>query len=414
MSNKLPRDLSRQLTYAMYLPAISPGYGEMAVQQASQTRQMPAGLTPKDLNFLDPNSKLFYLPAALYSAGIVSNLSNPPKSMITTRDKKLSHILADSGGYQIISGKLSADSLWDRKQIYDWQRNNTDFGMTLDAPTAAIANPNSSYTTFQECLNDTLDHLRDYQTLYERNEFPLLNVLQGRDGAEADSWYNEVKAFSLNGWAFAGPLKEDLYEVIRRVLALIEQDRLNEKECWIHFLGLGKFKFAALLTILRDSIRKKLGDTDFHISMDTSSPGLAAMKYRNLYTTTNFTAKNFSLNTGTITPNNPKHLGSSAPFPYPYSPIGKLLTMGDLIVKKGAHKNSRMDMLSACMLANHNYYVYCRAIMLANDELAKHPGLTTDTVPIFIQDAKRAIEDIFDAPNPTAELDKHMKILKRV
>ena len=31
----------------------------------------------------------------------------------------------------------------------------------------------------------------------------LLNVLQGNDPPEADTWYNEVKQYDFDGWAFA-------------------------------------------------------------------------------------------------------------------------------------------------------------------------------------------------------------------
>lgn len=414
MSNELPHDLSPQLNYAMYLPAISPGYGEMAVKAAKQERAMPAGLTPQDLNFLDPNNKLFYLPAALYSAGIVPDLSNPPKTMITARAKKTSHVVADSGGFQIASGKIAIGNTWQRKEIFDWQSKYSDYGMTLDVPALAIDNSESGYTNFSDCLNDTLEHLADYDLFYEKSKFPLLNVLQGRDRQESDQWYNAVKAYQFDGWAIAGPHRQDLYYVVRRILTLIDEGRLNQKESWVHFLGLGKFKVVTLLTIIRDCVRRKLKDDGIHFSMDTSSPGLTAMRHRRVYTGVNFTAKNFTLSSQPIPFNNPKYLGSTQPFPYPCSPIGKLLTMGDLIVKQGTHMNSRLDMLSACMLANHNYYVYSRGIMAANEELAKHPGLIINTVPVSIQDAKRAIEDVFDAADPWAELQKQKKTLDKV
>ncbi|MEX0299799.1 MAG: hypothetical protein AB3N28_12080, partial [Kordiimonas sp.] len=255
---------------------------------------------------------------------------------------------------------------------------------------------------------------QDYEHFNKASKFPLLNVIQGRTAKEADAWYTMAKQFSFDGWAFAGDLKEDLYEVIRRVLILLHEGRLNKDENWIHFLGLGKFKLAVLLTVLRDCIRSKTGDQDFHISMDTSSPGRSAMQYRRVYTETNFTAKSFVLKATDFPFNDPKHLGSSQPFPYPSSPIGRVLKMGDLIVKKGAHKNSRMDMLSACMLANHNYYVYSKAMLEANQLLEKHPALIVDKVPVFIQDAKRAIEDIFNSSDPFSTLKKFKKILDRV
>ena len=216
MTKPKGQDLSSQLHFAMYLPAISPGYGEIAIAPAQKYRPMPNGLEPSDLNFLDPQSKLFYLPAALYSAGIVADLSNPAETMVSKRDKYSSHVLADSGGYQIISGKLKITGSWQRKQIFDWQQSHCDAGMSLDVPTKALGEEASGYVTFEECLSDTLEHLQDYQYFYQASKFPLLNVIQGRTAAEADAWYAMASGFKFDGWAFAGDLKEDLYQVIRR------------------------------------------------------------------------------------------------------------------------------------------------------------------------------------------------------
>lgn len=336
--------------------------------------------------------------------------------MLDTRDKNTSHVLADSGGFQIISGKLHADTIWARKQIFDWQRRHCDFGMTIDVPTAAIANENSDYTEFSECLADTYRHLKDYQHFYEKDKFPLLNVMQGRSGGEADTWYDMAKQFKFDGWAFAGDLKANYYEVIRRVLIMIDEGRISERENWIHFLGKGTFEFGVLLTILRDSIRHKTGLGDFHISFDTCSPGLGAMRYRKVYTTPKFTAKSFTIQSEPFPFSDHRYYGSSQPFIWQYSPIAKHLTMGDLIVKNQTHANSRMDMLSACYLANHNYYVYSKAMIEANELLAMHPALIINKVPVFIQDAKKAIEDIFAAADPVAALNDPTtrKVLGRV
>ena len=408
-------DLSDQLQYAMYMPAISPGYGEVAANP-TPPRPMPKGLTPHDLNFLDPGSKLFHLPCCLYSPGIVRDLTSPEPTMLDTRDKDTSHVLADSGGYQIISGKLHADTIWARKQIFDWQRRHCDFGMTLDVPTAAIANEKSDYTEFNECLADTYRHLKDYQVFYDNKKFPLLNVMQGRSGGEADTWYDVAKKFKFDGWAFAGHLKADYYEVIRRILIMIEEGRISERENWIHFLGKGTFSFGVLLTVLRDSIIRKTGLKGFHISFDTSSPGQAAGRYRKVYTTPKFTAKSFTISHASFPYKDYRYYGSSEPFQWQYSPIAKYLTMGDLIVKNQTHANSRMDMLSACYLMNHNYYVYSKAMIEANELLTQHPALIVSKVPVFIQDAKKAIEDIFAAGDSVATLndEKAKKVLERV
>ena len=108
--------------------------------------------------------------------------------MIMTRNKQTSHVLADSGGFQIASGKLEITDDQQRENIYNWQSNYSDYGMTLDVPVKAVENKNSLYETFDECLNDTIEHVERYEHYREQNKFPLLNVLQGRNQQEADKW----------------------------------------------------------------------------------------------------------------------------------------------------------------------------------------------------------------------------------
>ena len=54
--------------------------------------------------------------------------------------------------------------------------------------------------------------------------------MQGRSGSEADTWYAMAKAFKFDGWAFAGDLKADYYEVIRRILIMIDEVKRKGKE----------------------------------------------------------------------------------------------------------------------------------------------------------------------------------------
>ena len=55
--------------FAVYLPSIQKAYAKAAYKLGDKKRVMPAGVTMKDLNFLDPNNKLWHYGYALYSAG---------------------------------------------------------------------------------------------------------------------------------------------------------------------------------------------------------------------------------------------------------------------------------------------------------------------------------------------------------
>lgn len=407
-------DLSFQLDYAIYFPALFPPYAETAIGGAADYRPMPGDLEPKDLDFFNPGSKLFYLPAALYSAGLIGDFANPKPSMVTNRQRADTAVLGDSGGFQIISGNLHVSNDHDRYQIFSWQENQCDIAMTLDIPTAAIAKEESNYISFEQCLTGTLVHLKSYERFYQRSDLKLLNVLQGRNGEEADIWYDAVKHYDFDGWAFAGPLKTDLYEVMRRILIMLDEGKLGGKRHWLHFLGVGKLKTAALMTVLRDALRERLNNDDIVISLDTSSPILAAGKFKTAYDDVVLSRSKFGLSKQTLPINDPTYVGSPEPFWFPTSPIGKLLTMGDLIVKDDIHTNSRWDGLSAQMLANHNVYIQMKGIKAANEALSKTRAENMYQVPGAIYDAKEAIQEILGSSDPWAVLEKRRHILERV
>ena len=141
-------------------------------------------------------------------------------------------------------------------------------------------------------------------------------------------------ALDLHGNAIAGPIRHDWYQIVRRMLILIDDGNLGGKRFWVHFLGIGKLFTAALLTILRDGIRRKLNDVGIHASLDASNPSLVAGKFKTAYSGHSLTSKSMIVTKGQPLPiNDPKYIGSSQPFPYPTSPMGAALTLGDLVVK---------------------------------------------------------------------------------
>lgn len=157
-----------------------------------------------------------------------------------------------------------------------------------------------------------------------------------------------------------------------------------------------------------------MNDDGIIVSLDTSSPILAAGKFKTAYNDVVLTRSKFGLSKETLPINDPSYIGSTDPFWFPTSPIGKLLTMGDLIVKDDIHTNSRWDGLSAQMLANHNVYIQMKGIKAANEALSKTRAENMYQVPGAIFDAKEAIQEILAAGNPWAVLEKNRFVLDRV
>ena len=113
---------------AVYIPSVSPGYA-IAAYAKNYKRPLPVGVDPEDMNFLDPNNKLFKISHVMSSAGQALTQKHP--CIIQTRDRKATMMIGDSGGYQIASGNLTIHGDEDRMKILRWLEANADWAMTL-------------------------------------------------------------------------------------------------------------------------------------------------------------------------------------------------------------------------------------------------------------------------------------------
>jgi len=140
---------------AIYVPSISPGFA-MAVHEG-RWRNLPNGVVPAGLNFLDPYNELLRLSHAMTSAGQALNQNKP--CIVTTRDRSNTLIIGDSGGFQIASGRLFISGDGDRRRILRWLEDTADVAMTLDVPTGPVVkNPYLyRYKSVPDCLSETMD-----------------------------------------------------------------------------------------------------------------------------------------------------------------------------------------------------------------------------------------------------------------
>ncbi len=87
------------------------------------------------------------------------------------------------------------------------------------------------------------------------------------------------------------------------------------------------------------------------------------------------------------------HRGSTENFPYNTSPIGKLLTMGDLNVQGNETAKVHFDSMSRYLIANHNVWVMLDAFERANK--AAFDDSSQKRVPEKISKCIRLIEEAF-------------------
>lgn len=273
---------------ALYLPAINDSFPRDIHRGLSASSPLEAA----ELNFLDPNNPSFFYPFALYSAGQAASKSGSiPPCMVTTRNKAETLIVGDSGGFQIQSGKIEFDPVKTAPRMMKWMEQVADWSMVLDFPTGGISSGNmrphadrlmrSGYDLetmskanglsidYNACVTQTIINNDRFVAERTPGATRFLNVLQGRNERESKHWYESVKHYPFEGWAFAGAHKDHFSLMLRRLLDMHADGHLQRCK-WIHVLGVGKPIIGCLLTVLQRAVRNAIG-SEIQFSFDSAT-----------------------------------------------------------------------------------------------------------------------------------------------
>ena len=393
LNDPTPRD------QAIYVPAASSNYIIDAHDRTSNKwSRVPQGVTPDQMDYLDPSNPLFRISHVLYSAGQALMSTNGqiqalPPNIITSRNRNFTRLLVDSGGFQIAKGRPWINAHRDRLDILRWMEAHGDLGMTLDVPPGPVGvDPDYQFKSFAECLSSTLDHLGFFRRYHRPGRLKLLTVLHGRNQAEADQWYDACKVFPFGGWAFGGVLRHDFHQLCRRILIMEREGQIQDK-CWIHILGTCELETAVVLTGLQRSINRHV-NPNLRISFDTASPAIA-MSRGKAYTIPSFDRKTMAMPTKQA-PDGLQFVGSGVRWPWP-SPLGDRMVMGDMCVRKRPGVSSNRDTISNHFLTHHNLGALCWGIALAN-RIFDAEGLNhAHTIAPHVGAAVEAIDEILRA-----------------
>ena len=452
--------------YAIFLPAVSINFAEAVISDKSgRKRKLP--FEPRDLDFLNQNSKLFYYPYALLSAGQAGlnskNKYKPNQFSVERNNDVLT--FADSGGYQIITGKLTVDGklvkkITDpvRETILRWQEENFDWAFTLDVPPILTNKNKITEDQFFNRLNTTVENLA-YIDKHRNGKTKFLNCLHAPtsefgswphhfatkvtgyfaknvgdknwppDGRVitddesfshefiihenattdhySDLWYEAAKQFPMEGWAFASGYKRehgysglDLYQIIRRLRVLIE-DGLLENGQRLHVLGVGSLKAGCLLTTVQRNLRRM--GYDVEVTYDASNPFTELGKRNEAYSAHRISNTNLTVKDVPI-PTTFEYVGSDIPFPF-QSPIGDLITMGDLAVKTTGETS--WDSYSYYLLQNHNVYKHVEGIIAANRAFEFEEAGAKELLPEKMIELRKLIDEAFTVTDWKTFLDTH-------
>ena len=221
--------------YAVYVPSLHANYANYATKanhETTRTKKIPKNFDTRWLNFLDPNSKLWYCGYTLYSCGQFDNKQIRTRDIIAERNRENSIVIGDSGGFQLGTGAITSKAelthleryknkpveqfnRWHecgfRDRTLRWLDRYTDYAMTLDmvlwaAETNARPNAKKSQLrklSVQQLIDLSVDNLRyfaDNRGQGKRNT-KFLNVIQDTGNGSGEAWYKAVKDFEFEGFA---------------------------------------------------------------------------------------------------------------------------------------------------------------------------------------------------------------------
>jgi hypothetical protein len=393
LNNKTRIDLKqRNKDYAVFLPSIS-GFYQTFISKQQQEEFVPLNRIPKEfengiegMNFLNKEQAYFYYPDALYSAGHAQldiTKSYVEESMVQQRNKADNFILGDSGGFQIGKGVINFDwqRFWEkqgdagyvgtadktRMAILNWLEFTADYSMVLDLPTWSAAPINQARTglkDFGDCLRGTLFN-NDFFLKHRQGKTKFLNVLQGGNNEDADTWYDAVKHYPFEGWAMGGNNMKDADLMLRRLIKMRDEKLLEPGRDVIHFLGTSKLELACLLTAVQRNLREHV-NPEMKITFDCASPFLATA-YGQVYTQHVHRNNRFS-----YIIDDRRLAGSDIAWPWS-SPVGERMTMGDAcyykpgdLNKLGKESRTSWDSFAYFLMMGHNVYQHIESVQRAN------------------------------------------------
>jgi hypothetical protein len=407
--------------YAVYLPSLQRGYARYPLRGAGKLNAngLPQGFEPSDLNFLSDQNRLWHCKYVLYSAGQFDRAVISTPDIISTRSKD-TVVIGDSGGYQIGTGKFLLVDSWQqhrkdptlifnkwmrekgiRDTVLRWLDRYCDYAMTLDMPLWILNEKKSASSPFaklsaEQLIELSVENLRyfaDKRGAVTGAKAKYLNVLQDAGDGSGEAWYQAVKDFDFEGWAFGGDTKSGMQPILKWIRRLLDEGKLDKAE-WLHILMASPPQNAVYFTAIQRQLRTLLG-TNITISYDSSSPFQSAGIRQTIARPPVLTAdiKTWEIGFHQF-PQSPRYQNNTeheylTEFP---SPVTKRFSINDLHSDRGDFAQTFLSESGVHLLTNHNIYVFHKAAIDACDIVFGETTRDERRVPKQIAEQVSAIE----------------------
>ena len=225
---------------AIYIPAYSDTlitlleYDDITIQKIYQScfnEKKSLRIYKKDS---DSYFKNFFM---LITAGTQFKKKNFRKT-IQSEDAK---VFVDSGGYQLAHSTVNHKVYTDEVAL-KWSEENGDIFPILDRPVFTLGmkrdgKPVSPYKDYQQCLDLSVNSAKYYAEKRTRSDAKVLNVIQGQTIPQVKKWYDEIKKYEFEGWAYGGT-RGNLGRIVPAILFLINNGEFNRPDCDLfHIFG---------------------------------------------------------------------------------------------------------------------------------------------------------------------------------
>ncbi len=443
---------------ARYTPALSDGYinsvmrlekAELAAQKAGNAAANPFNgfaFGASDLKFINPSSKLCFYPWVLFSGGqgartakSAASIDDPNNQNWITkkpRDKRVV-LLGDSGGYQIQEQTIPFDPNETPERMLHWLEGVADQSMVLDFPTGGVATgamvphvdmlisegvdvyEEARKAGFSSGFMAALIRTKQNNAYFAQNRIPaatnLLNVIQGRDEKESRYWYEQVRNFPFEGWAFAGKHSVQLSLTLRRLIQMRDDGKLNQ-DSYMHFLGVSTFKVGFILSVIQRALREHTDAKNIQITFDSKSPVDAMANGYQAVVGYDFSPDKWSVRTektnlakfehseGLLADSAIEWAAQKRERRLVRSTLGYALTQRDLVGVLDVETGKRTPTtLQQVLLVHHNTQALIEGFRKAYRYLDPKHALDR---PSAISHLPEIINIIFTAPNPFALIDE--------
>ena len=171
-------------------------------------------------------------------------------------------VFGDSGGFQLSTGKVTETS-WNRKIALEWSEANANLFPILDMPAGGIVK------SVKDAIDYTVASAKYYADNRTRSDRQILNVLSASSVSKIKEWYNAVKEFKFDGWAF-GAHSNSLVVILSGIKYLVDQGEFDTSEPRpLHIFGTTSTLIIPYLLYVQNLLNEK--GIHMQLSFDSSS-----------------------------------------------------------------------------------------------------------------------------------------------